>query len=335
MNKFIYYLVVIFILLYVFHLLSDCSYQMENFDNVISTDKTNPEKSTLTTIIPITKPDDLLNKTFKLQTFIPNMPPYIKGKEFANGSNDNTFCLSVEKLNPNCSLSYDNKCLNVYVDNKNCTNLTLSSYVQNDSNRLVLVSLEAVLDKTNPLGKNSDMTLIKLGEKYYLQNVKTGYFLSLYKNDIKGQKIYGNMIDDDASNISTIVNNNNTLCVNNVSPPKNTNPASYVNPKCNDIKQQFITCNLQVDDTTIYLLLTKNITSASPIEVIVNLDNTITLNVIEYNLYGQTKIKHPLSACNFNVKDGSFIETITNSSENTFINLVCINGNALKFNIVN
>ena len=334
MNEIIYYLVIIFLLLYIFDLLTNYSYKIDNFDNVDSNKLKNTDKTNNDKFEKITKPDELLNKTFKLQTFIPNMPPYIKGKEFENGSKDNTFCLSVEKLNPNCSLSFNNTCLNVYVDNKDCSNSSLSSYVQNDSNRLVLIPLQNVLDEKNTLGKNSDMTLIKVNEKYYLQNVKTGYFLSLYKNDIKGQKIYGNMIDDPASNISTIVNNNNTLCLNNVPQTKNTNFVSSSNPNCSNIKQHFISCNLQVDDTTMYLLLTKNITSASPIEIIINSDNTITLNVIEYNLYGQTKIKHPLSACNFNIKDGSFIETITNELGNTFINLVCIDGNALKFNVI-
>jgi hypothetical protein len=59
---------------------------------------------------------------------------------------------------------------------------SLTSYVQTNTFRLVLVSSQYVLDSSIPFGKNSDFTIVTVGGNLYLKNVQTGYLPSLYTN---------------------------------------------------------------------------------------------------------------------------------------------------------
>ena len=273
----------------------------------------------------------LIGGTFKLRVNLPNMPPYIKGKTFDinKGVNPNYFYLSVEKLEPNCNIkTANNKCVQTFADDKKCNLKALTSYVQSNTFRLVLVSSEYVLDPSIPMGKNSDFTLVRVNNQLYLKNVQTGYLPSLYSNDMT-LSVYGDMAVKSNSNVNQIYSQiNNTLCDQEV-PSIQTTGTSFV--KC-DIKQ----------DSGIYLITTKNIGSSSPIRVNINSDKTISLNMLSFNTYGYPTKIYALTSCNFNVQTYAYIEKMSNSLGTFMVNMICFedtqNNNAnpknqLKFTV--
>ena len=254
----------------------------------------------------------LIGGTFKLRVNLPNMPPYIKGKTFDinKGVNPNYFYLSVEKLDPNCNIkTANNKCVQTFADDKKCNLKALTSYVQSNTFRLVLVSSEYVLDPAIPMGKNSDFTLVKVNNQLYLKNVQTGYLPSLYSNDM-ALSVFGDMVVKSNSNVNQIYSQlNNTLCDQQI-PPIQTTGTSFV--KC-DIKQ----------DPGTYLITTKNIGSSSPIRVNINTDKTISLNMLSFNTYGYPTKIFALTSCNFNVQTFAYIEKMTNRLGTFMVNMVC------------
>lgn len=273
----------------------------------------------------------MIGGVFKLRVNLPMMPPYIKGQNFntQTGVNPNYFYLSVEKLDNNCSIKNPNgTCSNVYADNKNCSIKSLTSFIQNNSYRLVLISSQYALDPSIPFGKNSDFTLVQIGGQIYLKNVQTGYLPSLYVNDAN-ILVYGNMQINSNSNVNQVQQlTTNNLC-------------GQENPVVPTSGTQNIRCNIQ-QDPNMYLMTSNNMGESSPIRVNVNNDNTISLNLLSFNRYGFPTKVYALTYCNFNVKTYSYIEKITNTLGTFLVNMVCfsdvqnntsIAANQLKFTV--
>jgi hypothetical protein len=274
----------------------------------------------------------LNNAKFKLKVMLPNMPSYIKGDTETKDIKNNWFYLSVEKLNPNCKIkSITNTCMNIFVDDKNCNSKILTNYVQNNSHRIVLVSATYALNTEIPFGKNTTFTINTIGDKQYLKNVETGYILSLYKNDIT-QNIYGNMINDHKSNINKMNPYINEICkMSNISNTKiNKKTVEKFQTENNDDnnddnnKNKFISCQVNTNPNT-YLITSNNFSTASPITIEQNPDNTISLKISQFNLYGQPNNEYYLSSCDFNIKTFKNIESITNNLGTFFMNMICVN----------
>ena len=273
----------------------------------------------------------LIGGVFKLRVNLPTMPPYIKGKNFniQTGVNPNYFYLSVEKLDNNCSVKAANgSCMNVYADEKKCSIKALTSHIQNNSYRLVLISSQYVLDPSIPIGKNSDFTLVQINGQTYLKNIQTGYLPSLYFND-SNILVHGDMNINSNTNINKVDNLiTNTICGQEV--PKNQTSGT-----------KYLKCNIEQDPGT-YLMTTNNIGESSPVRVNINNDKTISMNLLSFNSYGfPTKI-YSLIFCNFNVKTFSYIEKITNTLGTFLVNMVCFSdvqnsklttSNQLKFTV--
>ena len=365
-NYLIMYLLIVIIIFIFINYISNLScnsvegfFATTNKDETLKTNKdemlkTNKDEMLKTKMVNLKTPlkitntisDALENAKFKLRVELPDTPPYIKGSDFKNGEKDNWFYLCIEKMNPNCNVkSISGTCMNIYVDKKNCDSKLLSNYVQNNPYRLVLVTAKYVFDKDMTMGKNCTFTLNTINGKQYLKNVETGYILSLYENDIT-QSIYGEMIDDNKSNINTIVPYVNEKCSTKTKETnvKTTtdNKKQHINDKIHDLdnksienfatnpsnlKTKFVSCNINPDKNT-YLITSKNFATSSPISIEINKDNTISLKIIQYDFYGTPNKNYYLSSCNFNVKTLNNIETITNKYEKFYINLVCINKNS-------
>jgi hypothetical protein len=288
--------------------------------------------------------------TFRLRVSLKNVPPYITGQEYKEGTT-NDFYLSVEKLEPNCNINGNNGCLSIYVDNKNCNNAILSNVSRTNPYRLVLVSKTYVDNASNPMGKNVDFTMIKVGDKVYIKNIQTGYMPQLFTNNFK-QNVYGYMDDNQLSNLSTIKSTTNTLCgakpdtevqVSPVSPvaPATTQtesqnifskaisgifgtnqPPAPTPPPVPKTPQQFITCAINADGN-MYFMTTKNIAESNPIKFVLNKDGTVSFRLQTYNSYGNTNKTYSFVFCNFNINTRAFIEKITNPTGNYFVNMVC------------
>lgn len=260
----------------------------------------------------------LIDGIFKLRVNLPMMPSYIKGKNFdisvGTGTEPNYFYLSIEKLDNNCSIKSPNgSCINLFADDKKCSVKALTSFVQNNSYRLVLVSSQYVLDSSIPFGKNSDFTLININGQTYLKNVQTGYCPSLYSND-SNILVYGDMLINSNTNINQVQNQiTNTLC----------GQDSQTIPTNSNLNQtQNIRCNIE-QNPGLYLITNKNIGESSPIRININSDKTISLNLLMFNKYGFPTKNYALTYCNFNVKTYSFIEKITNNLGTFLVNMVC------------
>ena len=249
---------------------------------------------------------------FKLKVNLPFVPPYIKGSNWdqKTGSDKNYFYLSVEKLDPNCNIKTSSgNCYTAYADEKNCSSKSLTTYNVSNSYRLVLIPLVYALEPVIPLGKSSDWTIIQLGSQYYLKNVQTGYLPSLYSDNSTIQ-VYGDMEVSSNSNVSLINNEiSNTLCTDKI-PPVQTEGTAYV--KC-DIKK----------DPGLYLMMSKNIGTSSPIRININNNKTIGINLLSFNSFGHPTKNYALTQCNFNVKTFAFIEKITNNLGEFLVNMVC------------
>jgi hypothetical protein len=254
----------------------------------------------------------MIGGIFKLRVNLPMMPPYIKGQSFntETGINPNYFYLCIEKLDPNCSIKNPNgTCQNVYADQRKCNIKSLTSYVQTNTFRLVLVSSQYVLDSSIPFGKNSDFTIVTVGGNLYLKNVQTGYLPSLYIN-LNNILIYGDMQINDKTNINTVEPMiNNVIC-------------GQEAPVLPDSGTQNVRCNMQQDPGQ-YLMTSNNIGESSPIRVNINNNNTISLNLLSFNNYGFPTSVYSLTYCNFNVQTYAFIEKITNTLGTFLVNMVC------------
>jgi len=265
----------------------------------------------------------MVGGTFRLSLDLTNVPPYIKGQQYKNGDT-NKFYLSIEKLDPNCQVQDNNNCLNIYVDNKKCSNATLSNISRTNAYRFVIVPSAYVLDPNIPFGKNVDFTLVKVGDKIYLKNVQTGYMPKLFVNDYK-QQLYGYMDTNYLSNINSLKSNQNKLCgsdatTNNESqsnvnsgstgstgstgPAVSTNPVDSVNSNIKNIfgkavsgifgtsgqtgpspDQKFVNCSINADGS-MYMITTKNLVESNPLKFVINKDGTISIRLQQYNSYG-------------------------------------------------
>ncbi len=281
--------------------------------NAIESNQNNPLKtnnnSKVKKIIDINNQNDIDNimvgSTFKLRVNIPLMPNYIKGEMFDlnKGKEPNYFYLCVQKMVPNCSISADNNtCYDVYIDDPTkCKIKALSEQLASNSYRLVLVS-EFYLNLADiELGKNSDFTLLKIGEKYYLKNVQTGLMPTLFKNqDLK--YIYGEVNNNANSNISNVFKSiyNKTCFIDST--------GKFIPFKDKvESEEKILTINkpgcLYNPDPKTYLVTSQDITMTSPINIVVNKDKTISIVISEFNFYGQPKQSYFLSKYNIDVKD--------------------------------
>lgn len=335
-DEFILYVIIVVTLLYIIYMLNiyTCM-KFENFEDVATPSPPPLPVSLPPNTIKIININELVDKTFKLFISIPKMPTYVKGETFTE-TPANTFYLAVETLDPNCQVKLGDVCNNIYVPNKNCADQLIS--LATTPKQLVLASSKYCDDPSIPIGKNNEFVIRKMGDKYYLQNVNTKLFVSFYQNTMtqsSANTIYGNMINDEKSNISQMINyGKNTICVNG-QPPTDAPIAKN--------KEIFVTCKPIVDETT-YLNLVPNSNTASPIGIMIQPDGKITIYLIRYNHYGMEDKQMPLIICNFDVNTQKDIERVTNVAGAFFINMVCLpkNGtqvtnddsNALKFNVV-
>ncbi|AYV80019.1 MAG: hypothetical protein Gaeavirus5_16 [Gaeavirus sp.] len=267
----------------------------------------------------------LTGGVFKLRVSLPDVPPYIKGQQFKEGDTQNTFYLSIEKLDPNCQINDNNKCMGIYVDNKKCSNMALSNVSRVNAYRMVLVSTKYALDPSIPFGKNTDFTLIKAGDKFYLKNIQTGYMPKLFSNDYK-QHVYGYMDTSYLSNINSLKNTENKLCGSETkpeTPPEQEGIISKLfgtgNPRQD---QKFVNC-FSNSDGSMYLMTTTSLAETNPIKFVLNKDNTINLKLQQYNPYGVVDKTFTLIYCNFNVNTYAFIEQTTNPLGVFLLNMVC------------
>jgi hypothetical protein len=258
--------------------------------------------------------DLLVGGEFKLRVNLPMVPPYLKGEEFdtKKGKNPNIFYLCIEELQPNCNIkNLNNSCTNLYVDNKNCKSKILTSNVQENSYRFVLVTEAYVKNQYIGLGNNSTFTLIKVNGNYYLKNIETGLIPCLWKSN--------NMVDLYA-NIDINGPNNNVIKTNNL----------LYNQLCNEkqpiIKgEKEVNCKIPADDN-MYFITTKNLTQSSPVKL--NLNNgKVSLDLINFNRYGSAENYYSLTVCNYNINTFKDIESVNYDNVNFLVNLVCINSN--------
>ena len=300
-------------------------------------------------------PQMTVGGTFRLTVNLKNVPPYIKGQQYKDGDSTQ-FYLSIEKIDPNCQVEDGNKCMNIYVDNKKCSNATLSNVSRTNAYRLVLVSKAYVLDPDIPFGKNVDFTLVKIGEKHYIKNVQTGYMPKLFTNDHK-QQLYGYMDTNYLSNISTIKSNTNKLCGAGNSTPAET-PAPESGGGVGNIfgkamsgifgskqesgpraDQKFVNCSISADGS-MYMMTTTNLAESNPVKFVLNKDGTVSIRLQSFNPYGNVDKTYSLIFCNFNVNTYAFIEKLTNPLGTFLVNMVCFDpddkrtlpNNTLNFN---
>lgn len=262
----------------------------------------------------------LVDNKFRLIASIPLMPPYIKGDNFdtEKGRNPNYFYLCVETLDKNCSLKSNigtGACYDVFADNRQCNKKPLTTFTGTNSTRLVLISDAIVNDVNSTIGKNCDWTIKNFNNNLYLQNVQTGFMLSLYKN-YENILIHGNMVLDKNTNVLDVKNRlENDLC--NVSQNNQ-----------NVSETQFVRCNMPLDHTT-YIMLSDKLQKSSPINIQINSNKTISINLIKFDMYGQpinTDI-YTLRECDFNIKNLDHIEKITKDNITYMVNTVCIHNN--------
>ncbi len=351
-NHLILYIIIVIVFLLIINYVSNfsCSYNekfeqpSQSTDSTTTTTETNSETKPVIPLPPALKIDNnisdiLINSKFKLRVLIPDMPSYVKGVNDENKNDKNNwFYLSVENLNPNCKVkSISGTCMDIYVDDKKCDSKILTNYVQNNPYRLILISSTYANDKALSFGKNTTFTIDNISGKQYLKNVETGCILSLFNNTIT-QNVHGNIINDNTSNIKTIVPYTNELCLATVpaSVPKpnttiiNTTRVPLEPEKFTAItgtpesqKTTFISCEINSDKNT-YLITSKDLSTSSPILIEYNSDNTISLQISQFNSYGNLDKSYYLSICDYNVKTLKDIETLTHSTGTFFVNMVCI-----------
>ena len=282
-------------------------------------------------------PQFTVGGTFRLTVNLKDVPPYIKGQQFSKGDS-NTFYLSIEKLDPNCSVMQENNCLNVYADNKKCSNNALTNVTQKNAYRLVLVSKDYVLDPEIPFGKNVDFTLVKINDRYYLKNIQTGFMPKLFKNDFK-QDLFGYIDTGYLSNYNTMNKNTNKVCGKKQVVVEEANKKSTAETLASKASQEFINCSTNADGG-LYLMSTTNILESNPLKFVLNKDGTVNISLQISNPYGTFDRSFSLIFCNFNVDTYAYIEKLTNPLGTFLINMVCFDSdqkrifpnNSLNFN---
>ena len=128
----------------------------------------------------------MVDSIFKLKVNIPGMPTFNRGEDYDKNKYKypNNFYLAVEKLIPNCVISLLNNCYPIYIDDpKKCSIKKTTTGLSDNNYRLILISEETLLNPDHDIGKNTNFTLMKLGDKYYLKNIETGYMPALFKNN--------------------------------------------------------------------------------------------------------------------------------------------------------
>lgn len=265
--------------------------------------------------------------TFRLTVELKDVPPYIKGQQFNKGDT-NEFYLSIEKLDPNCSITEGNNCLNVYADNKKCSNNALTNVTKKNAFRLVLVSKDYVLDPNIPLGKNVDFTMVKIGEKYYLKNIQTGFMPKLYTNDFK-QEVYGYMDTGYLSNYNSMNKNTNKLCRDDKPNGENKKKTEQENKISTVTESEFVNCSTNADGS-MYLMTTSNLLESNPLKFVVNKDGSVSISLQTFNFYGTSDKTYSLVFCNFNINTYAYIEKLTNPLGTFLVNMVCFDSDSKR-----
>ncbi len=269
----------------------------------------------------------MVNGVFKLKVNIPQMPSFNRGEDYekVKNRNPNYFYLSVEKLLPNCTIvSPQGTCFGVYIDDKSkCDMEKTTTSLSTNSFRLVLIPEETALDTNSDIGKNTDFTLVKIADKYYLKNVKTGYMPSLLKND-KSYKIYGDIVNDANSNVASSVSQiYNRLCSLNPDGKFVPEPTKAVS-KDKTINLSKPGCDFNPDDT-IYLTTSNSLLESSPISIMNGKDSKILIQLSRFNSYGQPMESYNLKSCVYDVSKNIGIEQVKSDKFNVtqYINKVC------------
>ena len=273
-------------------------------------------------ILKLQNNDDINNLmvggTFRLKVNLPKLPPYIKGEDFdtKNGKNSNYFYLSVAKLDPNCNIvAIDGSCLSLYIDEKKCTNKKLSISSQSSPYRLILISETYATNPDLPFINNLDFTLVNINNNLYIKNVATGYYPTLFQDNLNID-VYGNMINDNNSNINKIPSLlNNNVC------------KESIQPIDLDSESLMVKCSI-TPDNNMYLMTSSDITQSSPLNIQINNDNTINLSLKTYNTFGFSNNSYALIFGDFDIKTFKDIEKITVTDVATFfVNMVCFDSN--------
>ena len=285
-------------------------------------------------IVKFNKLNEIPNMTidgiFRLTVDLKNVPPYIKGQQY-NENSTNQFYLSVEKLDPNCQIDENDKCLNIFVDDKKCSNALISEVSRNNAFRLVLVSKDYVLDPQISFGKNVDFTIVKVNDKFYLKNIQTGFMPKLFKNNSK-QDIYGYMDTNYLSNYKSIKPSTNKLCGNKpifAASDNMDNPNNINNVIAANTEQEFVKCAIY-NDPSMYLMTTTNLLESNSINFVLNKDGSVNISLETFNSYGTLDKSYSLIHCNFNIDTYDYIEKLTNPLGTFLINMVCFDQNGKR-----
>ena len=260
----------------------------------------------------------MVGGSFRLKVNLPMLPPYIINEEYdvKEGKNPNYFYLCIAKLDPNCSIvAINGTCLKLYIDNKNCTNKKLSITSQSSPYRLILISEKYANAPNLPFIDNLDFTLVNINNNLYIKNVATGYYPTLFKDNLD-INVYGNMVNNELSNVSKIPSlTNNNVC-NEYTPPIDLQASSL-----------YVNCLIKPDNQ-MYLMTTSDITQSSPLDIKINDDNTLNLSLKTYTTYGFLDTAYSLIFGDFNINTYKDIEKITVPNEATFfINMLCFDSN--------
>ena len=260
----------------------------------------------------------MVNGVFRLKVNLPNVPPYIKGEDFDMnvGINPNYFYLCMVKLDPNCNIiALNGSCLQLYVDERKCSNKKLSVNSQLSPYRLVLIPEKYALDTTLPFINNINFTLVNVNNLLYLKNTNTNYFPSLF-TDNSTINVTGNMINDSKSNVANIPSLiNNNICNEHIQPIDLNSPSLNVN------------C-LIYPDSEKYLMTTTDITLSSPIDIQINNNNTINISLKTYNMYGFSDDSYSLIIGDFDINTYKHIEIVTiENIFSIFVNMVYFDSN--------
>jgi hypothetical protein len=179
-------------------------------------------------------------------------------------------------------------------------------------------------DRDVSIGSNSDFTLVKIGDMYYLKNRQTGYMLNLFQNEIT-YPIYGQMNNNPNSNIANVFKRvyNQTCTLN----PKDN---KFVPDKPVQLsKDPIMTINKPGcdynPDKTIYLLTSDNILKSSPVRISINPNKTISIKLVRFDSYGQPNKTYQLAKCDFDVKTLKGIGQVSYPDPigTLYVNLVC------------
>lgn len=309
---------------------------IQNINKYIDINKT-------TRILNIQTNDDIeltmIGAKFRLKVNLPLVSPLITGLEFdsENGINPNFFYLGIEKLNPNCNVKSGSGCQKLYIDNKDCSNKTLSDNID-DSYRLVLIPGIYAIDDDNKF--NIDFTLIKIDGLIYLMNINTNYLPQIYKSEVSSN--INALMRNNSNIINVYQGSSNVLC--NSAQDKITNSDNLLNISC-----------MSIIDPRLYLFTTTNTDTSSPVSFTINKNRTIRINLDKYDMYGNLESSFTLSHCKYNTTIPNLsnedifnspeqlsteavseetntrsslllnVEETTNNSNNYLLNLVCIN----------